>query len=130
MSRILVIDDDDLVRSTLVRMLERSGFDIVTAKNGREGLAQFHAEPPDLVVTDVIMPDLDGIDTIMILRQESPGIPIIAVSGGGKAHAMQFLDAAQKLGADFILPKPFRQSDLVSAIARLLEPGKKRKNVT
>jgi CheY-like chemotaxis protein len=129
LSRILVIDDDDLVRNTLVRMLERAGFDVAAAKNGREGLARFHSEPPDLIVTDVIMPELDGIETIMALRQESPGIPIIAVSGGGKTHAMQFLDVAHKLGADIILPKPFRQADLVSAIARLLERGKHRKNV-
>jgi CheY-like chemotaxis protein len=124
----LVIDDDDLVRNTLVRMLERSGFEVVAAKNGREGLARFHNEPPDLIVTDVIMPDLDGVETIMAVRQESPGIPIIAVSGGGKAHAMQFLDAAQKLGADLVLPKPFRQDDLASTIARLLERGKPRKD--
>jgi len=124
LSRILVIDDDDLVRNMIGRMLERAGFEIMMAKNGREGLARFHTAPPDLIVTDVIMPELDGIETIMALRQAAPAIPIIAVSGGGKAHAMQFLDVAHKLGADLILPKPFRQADLVSAVTRLLERAK------
>ncbi len=127
MSRILVIDDNDLVRDTLVRILERAGFETAAAKNGREGLAQFHSQPPDLVVTDVIMPDLDGIETIMALRQAAPGIPIIAVSGGGKAHAMQFLDIAQKLGADLALSKPFKPAELVSAITELLARDKSRK---
>jgi CheY-like chemotaxis protein len=130
LSRILVIDDDDLVRDTLVRMLERAGHKTVAAKNGRQGLAQFHREPPDLIVTDVIMPDLDGIETIMALRQASPAIPIIAVSGGGKAHAMQFLDAAQKLGADLILPKPFKQADLMAAISGLLARDERRKDAS
>jgi CheY-like chemotaxis protein len=129
LTRILAIDDDDLIRTMLVRMLERSGFEVVTARNGREAMARFHSEPPDLIVTDIIMPDLDGIETIMELKRASAGIPIIAISGGGRAHAMQFLETAQKLGADVILPKPFREADLVSAISRLLGHGWSREDL-
>jgi len=128
MSKVLVIDDDDLVRDTFVQMLTRAGFEVATAKNGREGLARFRSESPDVIMTDVIMPDQDGIETIMALRQASSTIPIIAISGGGRAHVMQFLDAAQKLGADMVLSKPIKQPELISAISRVLEIGAGRKS--
>ena len=128
MSTILVIDDDDLVRDTLVRMLERAGFQAVSARNGREGLAQFHSHPPDLIVTDIIMPDFDGIETVMAFKRTAPAVPIIAVSGGGRTHTMQFLEAAQRLGADMILSKPFKQAELVSAITQLLARPKNKEN--
>jgi len=119
-TKILVIDDDDLVRGTFVQMLTRAGFDVAEAKNGREGLAQYKSQSPDLILTDVIMPDQDGIETILALRALSTTIPIIAISGGGRAHVMEFLDAARKLGADLVLAKPIRQAELVDAINRLL----------
>lgn len=120
MSRILVIDDDDLVRDTLVRILTRAGYDAIGAKDGREGLKHFHLEPPDLIVTDVIMPEQDGIETVLQLRRSDATLPIIAISGGGRARAMQFLETAQKLGADLVLPKPVKQHDLLAAVSQLL----------
>src|ERR1700726_4302606 len=104
MPKILVIDDDDGVLETLARMLQSAGFEVTVAKDGRDGLARFHSDCPDVVLTDVIMPDQDGIDTIIALRKVSRTVPIIAVSGGGRTHTMQFLEVARKLGADLILP--------------------------
>jgi CheY-like chemotaxis protein len=126
LKRILVIDDDDLVRDTLIRILSRAGYEAIAAKDGREGVARFRESPPDLILTDVIMPDQDGIETIVELRQLAPAIPIIAISGGGRARAMQFLDAAHKLGADKVLSKPIKQADLVAAISELLTKAAER----
>ena len=127
LKRILVIDDDDLVRDTLARILVRGGYEAVSAKSGREGIARFRENPPDLIVTDVIMPDQDGIETIVELRQMDPALPIIAISGGGRAKAMQFLDAAEKLGANKVLSKPVKQADLLAVIAELLSRAADRK---
>ena len=127
LKRILVIDDDDLVRDTLARILVRGGYEAVSAKSGREGIARFRENPPDLIVTDVIMPDQDGIETIVELRQMDPAPPIIAISGGGRAKAMQFLDAAEKLGANKVLSKPVKQADLLAVIAELLSRAADRK---
>jgi CheY-like chemotaxis protein len=120
MTKILVIDDDDLVRETLQQILVRDGFDVVVAKDGRDGITKFTSARPDLVVTDVIMPDTDGIETVLALRQVSPNVPIIAVSGGGRARAMEFLAAAQKLGANMVLAKPVRRAELLAAVNQLL----------
>ena len=127
MRRILVIDDDDLVRDTLLRILARAGSDVAGAKDGREGVDRFRESPPDLILTDVIMPDQDGIETIVELRRLDPKLPIIAISGGGRAKAMQFLDAAHKLGANKVMSKPVKQADLLTAISELLEKIEERK---
>ncbi len=128
MSRILVIDDDDLVRDTLVRILTRAGHDAIGAKDGRDGVKQFQLQPPDLIVTDVIMPEQDGIETVLQLRRSDATLPIIAISGGGRARAMQFLETAQKLGADLVLPKPVKQQELLAAVSQLLARVKDRKH--
>jgi CheY-like chemotaxis protein len=127
LKKILVIDDDNLVRDTLVRILVRAGYEAIPAKDGREGITQFRKDPPDLILTDVIMPDQDGIETIVELRQLAPALPIIAISGGGRAKAMQFLDAAHKLGADKVLSKPVKQADLLAAIHELLTRASEKK---
>ena len=121
MKTILVIDDDDLVRDALARSLTSSGYKAITAKDGHEALDHCRAAMPDLILTDVIMPDKDGIETILELRKLERRVPIIAISGGGgNEKAMLFLDVAHKLGANKILAKPIRRTELLSAIAELL----------
>jgi DNA-binding response OmpR family regulator len=121
MPKILVIDDDALVRHTISRILERSGYQVVLAEDGAEGVAKFRNERPDLVITDLIMPEKEGIETIIEMRREDPAARIIAVSGGGRLGAMDFLVVAHKLGAGEILRKPFEPAELLGCVSRALE---------
>jgi len=116
--KVLVIDDDPRIRELIELSLTRQGFSVSTAENGRIGLKKFHAEHPDLVITDILMPDVEGIETIMALKASAHPPKVIAISGGGRVIGRDFLTWATHLGADEILPKPFRMSALV-ALARL-----------
>jgi CheY-like chemotaxis protein len=118
--KILVIDDDSLVRDTIVRILERKDYQVIVASDGRRGLRMFHSEQPDLVITDIIMPEAEGIETIREIRREVPDAKIIAISGGSRIGNMDFLDVAGKLGASEVLPKPFDPVDLVNLVSRCL----------
>jgi len=116
MTKILLIDDDLLVRRSLSRILQSAGYEVATATNGNSGLAIFRSEHPDIVITDIIMPDQDGIGTILQIRQENPAVKIVAISGGGRHLGTDMLNAARKLGADEILAKPFDAEELLQAI--------------
>jgi len=118
MSRILVIDDDPEMRRTIVKILTAVGHEMIAAKDGKEGLKQFRIHRPTLVITDILMPDREGLETIHELRDAASRVAIIATSGGPAI----FLDMAKKLGADAAIAKPFRAADLVAAVARLLAP--------
>jgi DNA-binding response OmpR family regulator len=118
--RALVIDDDDLTRETICSMLEVAGFEVLRARDGNIGLKLFRDSPTDLVVTDILMPNKEGIETILELRRLNREVKIIAVSGGGRVGADQFLEAARKLGADDVLSKPFSRASLLTKINRLL----------
>jgi DNA-binding NtrC family response regulator len=120
MAKILIIDDDALVCSTIVRILARSGHDLLTAINGRKGLELFERESPDLVITDIIMPDMEGIETIREMRKRAPEVRIIAISGGGRLGNIDFLPMAVKLGAREIITKPFEPSELTDSVSRCL----------
>lgn len=120
MAKILLIDDDDDVRRTLVRMLQMAGHEVHEATDGDSGLALFEELKPDLVITDILMPEKEGIETIMILKREHPDVKILAISGGGRSGAMDFLEMARSLGADQVLQKPFRRADLLDLVAKLL----------
>jgi CheY-like chemotaxis protein len=120
MGKILVIDDDSLVRDTIVRILERKDHQVVVASDGRRGLRMYRSERPDLVITDIIMPEVEGIETIREIRREAPHAKIIAISGGSRIGNMDFLDLAAKLGASEVLPKPFDPVDLVNLVSRCL----------
>jgi len=113
---ILVIDDDDLVLGTLELALARAGHKSVTAKNGREGIELFRRHRPVLVITDIVMPEAEGIETIRHLRKFDPAPLIIAISGSD-----HYLHAAQRFGASAVLQKPFRTFELFAVIHRLLE---------
>ena len=116
MSRILVIDDDNDVREGVARMLAHMGHDVVQAADGRQAMVLFEADPPDLVITDINMPEMDGIEVINQLRQMKAGVPIIAMSGGGRMPKEILLSSAGLLGAVGTLEKPFLMAELMSAV--------------
>jgi len=117
--KILVIDDDHLVRYALSKILLSAGYAVVTAADGRRGMAVLRAEHPDAVITDIIMPEQEGIDTIIQIRRERPAVKIIAISGGGRIRNIDFLGMAQSLGANDVLAKPFEVDELLSCLTRL-----------
>jgi len=118
---VLLIDDDELVRATLTRALELAGFRVNTAENGPKGIENYKRERPDVIVTDILMPEKEGIETILEIRAESEPPPIIAISGGDRTGNPYFLDIAAKLGVRQTLAKPFRPNELVSAVTSVLE---------
>lgn len=118
--RVLIIDDEDNVRSTVAMMLEGSELDIVQARNGNDGLAAMEKALADVVITDIIMPDKEGIETIVEMRRRWPETRIVAMSGGGRTSNFDFLEIARKFGADEILHKPFDADAVVETVHRLL----------
>jgi DNA-binding response OmpR family regulator len=120
MSRILVIDDDRLVRFTIRTALEHAGHTVVEAEDGVRGLAAFDAAPFDLVITDLLMPEKEGVETVREIRQRSAQVKILAVSGGGAMKTLDYLAMAEALGADRSLAKPFTSRALVAVVEELL----------
>lgn len=117
MKRILVIDDEPEIRELLKDKLERSGYEIVTASDGNEGVKLFRKNPTDLIITDIIMPEKEGVEVIQELHSEYPKVKIIAISGGGQHTSMQFcLNLAKSLGAVRSFNKPFKLAEIVEAI--------------
>lgn len=121
MPKILVIEDDDMFRNVLVQMLSKSGFDVRQAGDGNQALEVCAQFGPDLVLTDIIMPDKEGLETIQELMEIKPGIKIIAMSGGGKFGPNSYLPLAEKLGAKATLQKPFMREELLNTIYSVLE---------
>ena len=117
MPHILVIDDDESMRRSLVHTLEKLGHQVSSAPDGKAGVAQAAASPPDLVITDLIMPEKEGLETIMELRAQHPKIRIIAMSGGGRLSNEDYLHLAKRFGARVSLAKPFTREELKSALA-------------
>lgn len=130
MPSILIIDDEEDVRDALQMVLERAGHQVRVASNGNEGMQLQREEPADLVITDIIMPEKDGVRTIKEMRQEFPGSRIIAISGGGGVEPVAYkpgaitttayLAAAKEVGADRVFTKPFDREDLIRAVTELL----------
>ena len=116
--RILLIDDEQMVRKIVRKMLERSGHDVTEAENGRLGLEQLKAGAFELVLTDIIMPEMEGVETLVTVREQYPDVKVIAMSGGGRTGNIDFLGTAEKLGASAILHKPFTLSALTAAMER------------
>ena len=116
MKTILIVEDDDNFRSMLRQMLERSGFGVIEAEDGLVGGRLYREKRPDLVLTDLIMPNKEGIELIVELRKDFPDIRIVAYSGGASFSPDPFLDAAIDLGAKCTLRKPFEQEDLIAAV--------------
>lgn len=120
MARILVIDDDEQVRDMLQQVYERNGYTVETAADGAAGLHAFRCEPADLVLTDLLMPGKEGLETIHDLLAEKTGVKIIAISGGGRLGHLCHLATAERLGADRVFAKPIDIPRLLAATAELL----------
>lgn len=120
MAHILLIDDEDLVRMTLREMLVGAGHTVADADNGRAALAQFEATKPDLVITDILMPEQEGLQTIAQMRSLRPQIKIIAISGGGGPRTHDLFRYATLLGARRALSKPFKKKDFIAAVDEVL----------
>ncbi len=121
--KILIIDDDEQMRILLRQVMEWAGYEVVEAADGRAGMLKQRKEHADLVITDLIMPEQEGLETITGLKKEYPELKIIAISGGGRIGPDAYLPAAQELGADRVFSKPFDVRELANTVKELLAHG-------
>ena len=121
MACILIIDDEPQIRSMLKLMLERDGYEVVEAPDGIEGIRVYRQNPADLIITDLIMPNKDGIGMIIDLKKEFPDVKIIAMSGGGLNKPDGYLEGAKKLGAARTLTKPIDREEMLRAVKNTLK---------
>ncbi len=127
MPRILIIDDDAFMRLALRHALERRGHQVVEAGDGKAGLAVYKDTVFDLVVTDIIMPGMEGLETVLALKKFSPHLKIIAMSAGGKGDADDYLRLAASFGALRTLRKPFEADEFISTVDAVLAPDGAKK---
>ena len=120
MNSILVIDDDSAILSVLQQMLEGAGYHVFVATDGREGEALYRDNKIDLLITDMIMPEQEGLQTIRSLKKDFPDIKVIAMSGGGINDGSGYLDLAKHMGASSVLSKPIRIAELLQAVKDVL----------
>lgn len=118
--RILLVDDDTGIRKLVRRVLVRAGYEVTESTDGLNGLRHMRSGHFDLVITDLVMPDMDGLELIRETRALHPDVPILAMSGGGKVPAPVYLRLAEVLGAGKVLPKPFEIPALLQAVSMLL----------
>lgn len=123
MPRILLIDDDDSVRTVLMLTLKHFGYTVTEARNGNEGLEKFHQGGADLLITDIVMPEKDGLEVLMSLKRTQPTLKVIAISGGGRTSAQDYLQIARLMGATKVLEKPFTSEVLMAAVRELVGGG-------
>ena len=121
MAKILIIDDDAQVLATLRKMLEREGYEVVTTPDGLKGVKYYRENPADLIITDLIMPEKEGVETITELRQDFPNVRIIAISGGWRNDPERYLRIAKNLGAQYAFTKPVKRKELLNAVRELLK---------
>jgi DNA-binding response OmpR family regulator len=118
---VMVIDDDDLVRSVISLTLRHAGFDVIGMSDGVQALAALERKRPVLIITDMLMPTGDGVETIVNVRRIAPTIPILAISGGGRYfESGDLLQTAKVLGVQAVLPKPFEAIELLAAVRNIL----------
>jgi DNA-binding response OmpR family regulator len=126
MAKILVLDDEPSILLMIKKMLEKAGHEVDIALNGKEGMVLFENNRPDLLITDIIMPEKEGLETIFEVRRKYPELKIIAISGGGRIGPNGYLPGAKLLGADMVFQKPLIQKDFMEAVSALLnEPMSK-----
>jgi len=121
MIRILVIDDDINIREMLKECLERAEYEVLVASDGKAALKLHSANPVDLIITDIVMPEKDGLEIIMEFRRRFPAVKVIAISGGGKIGANEYLNIAKGLGATKTFSKPFELRELLAAVRELVQ---------
>jgi DNA-binding NtrC family response regulator len=119
-ARILIIDDEAQIRELLGQMLTREGYDVAYARDGKEGMNACREQSIDLIITDIIMPEKDGIEMILELRHDFPALKVIAISGGGRLGPDGYLEMARKLGAHRTFFKPFNRKEILDAVQELL----------
>lgn len=119
MPRILVVDDEEQIRRILRTTLERAGHEVETAADGNEAVAAYDPARHDLVITDIVMPEKEGIATIQELHQANPDVKIIAISGGGRISPEEYLDWARRFGVHRTFTKPIDRDDLLRTVAEL-----------
>lgn len=122
MATILLVDDDEQYRLMLNEVLQLAGYEVRQAQDGKEALRIYQAAPTDLVITDLIMPEKEGLETIRELRAYNPAVKIIAMSGGGRINPTDHLMMAQRFKAQRVLAKPFSPQLLLAMVKELLEP--------
>jgi CheY-like chemotaxis protein len=120
MASILIIDDDEQVLAMLGQTLEREGYDVVKAFEGEAAVMQYREQPTDLIITDLLMPGQEGLETIIELRREFPDVKIIAMSGGGRINPGHILNLAKGLGAQYTFMKPVDRKELLDAIQEMI----------
>ncbi len=116
MARILLVEDEDLLRESLVLALRGAGHSVTDVADGQRALTEFEKAPFDIVVTDILMPVTDGLELTRLLRKARQDLYIIAISGGGRTRNMDMLGYAKSFGADTVLAKPFLPKDLIALI--------------
>jgi CheY-like chemotaxis protein len=122
LAHILVVDDDEIVRRSICKMLEAEGHDVQEAKTGSEGIALFQQNTFDLLITDIFMPEKDGLEVIQELRKQTSHIKILAMTGGGTIGKLNLLPQAKAFGATATIYKPFTRDELVLTINNILNP--------
>jgi CheY-like chemotaxis protein len=120
--KILVIDDEAEICEMTKLLLERAGHEVACANNGRVAIRLLAEQPFDLVITDMLMPERDGLEVMADLRRHHPAVRIIASSGGGRVSSDSYLYIARKSGAHALLPKPFTHKELLASIDAAFEP--------
>jgi DNA-binding response OmpR family regulator len=128
MKKILIIDDEPHILLMLKKMLERYNYEIDMATNGAEGIELYKLYKPDLVITDIIMPEKEGLETIREMKRLNSDLKIIAMSGGGKVSAESYLKIAGIFGASKSIAKPFSMKEMLVAIQELLMDGSEGKD--
>lgn len=123
MTRILVIDDEQPIRTAIRQMLERAGYEVEEAEDGAVGMPRLRACPADLVIIDLLMPNMDGVETTREVQTQFPQIKILAISGGGRIGNLDPLLLVESLGVQRTLVKPFERQELLAAVRELLMPG-------
>jgi len=121
MKSVLVVDDEPGMREMVKQLLLNEGYHVLEASNGKHAMEFLKNESPELVITDIIMEEMDGVEIILEIRENYPDIKIIAMSGGSKISSEDYLESASDLGADRIFNKPFALSDMLNAVKELIE---------
>ncbi len=120
--KLLVIDDEKGLRQMYRELFEERGYEVVTAEDGNKGIELFGSEQPAVVILDIIMPEKEGVETMMELKKLDPNVKVIAVSGGGQIKAQEYLKVMQHFGAEFTFQKPVSTTELLGAVKQLCRP--------
>lgn len=120
MKKILIIDDEPSIRNLIITLLTREGYQVLEAQNGEEAIEVYHKDNPDLIITDIVMPGKEGLETIRSIKEDDPDLPIIAISGGGLNDGSIYLNLARKLGALRTFTKPIENAELIKSVHEIL----------